>query len=115
MVLSGVGWICIFTRVSSECCRSACPWSKDNHVTVLLCVGVACAPFSFSPLLRCSGITGSKVLSRLWGVFEINYFSSVRLTPWITLGLKIFYPVVILYCKTVQIHKKKLYYTTKKY
>lgn len=53
-------------------------------------------------------ITGREVLSRLMWVFEINCFSSVHLTPWITLGLEIFYPVVIFSRKTVLIHQKKL-------
>lgn len=53
-------------------------------------------------------ITGREVLSRLMWVFEINCFSSVHLTPWITLGLEIFYPVIIFSRKTVLIHQKKL-------
>lgn len=101
-VLSGVGGICtsVFAVSTVGVPR---PWPRSSHGIVFLCVGVTSC--CLHP--RAQGYHRQGGSFRLRWVFEINCFSSVQLAPWITLGLKIFYPVVVYSCKTAMIHQKK--------
>lgn len=95
----------LYLCVCSECCGSAMALARNSHGIVFLYVGVSSCCLHSPPSMEWGYYRQGG--SRLRWVFEINYFSSVQLTPWITLGLKILYPVVILSCKTVLIHQKK--------